>query len=38
MKASRRARLAARLDQEEFNVGCESLNIGMYSEPIWFCR
>lgn len=38
MKASRRARLAARPDQEEFSVGCESLSIGKYSVPIWLCR
>lgn len=38
MKAISRARLTARFDQEEFSVWCESLSIGKYSVPIWFCR
>ena len=38
MKASRRARLAIKPDQEVFSVGCESLSIGKYRVPIWFCR
>lgn len=38
MKASRRAKLAARLDQEEFSVWCESLSAGRYSVPIWLCK
>lgn len=38
MNASRRAKLAARSDQEEFSVGWWSLSIGRYSVPIWLCR
>lgn len=34
MKAIKRARLANRLDQEEFSVGCESLSMGRYNVPI----
>lgn len=38
MKASSRARLAARPDQEVFSVWCESLSAGRYSVPIWLCK
>lgn len=38
IKASSRAVLHTRPVQEVFIVGCDSLSIGRYSVPIWFCR